>query len=398
MLIGKKFPFSLNLLPTNVYLVGGAVRDALLGREREHLDFDLVLPSMAVETARQIANRYHGGFVVLDEARQIARVVLEGLTIDFAQQEGNNIETDLRRRDFTVNAIAYNLHSGETFDPLGGSADIENRVMRMVAPKNLENDPLRLLRAYRQAAQLNFTIEENTLSTIRTLAPLLGKVAAERVQTELNYLLATPQGTKWLIAAEDDGLLSVWFPHATPERVQQIPQIDRSAQWMAENWKEFAQLPKSWYEAAKLACLLSPNPATAESELINLKYSRSEIKTVTNLLKNLPPLMAKTAELSLREQYFFFLEVGQVFPLIAVQAISFGLAKDKITPLIERYLSPEDGVAHPQPLVTGNDLMAHLQIKPSPIIGRLLTEIQIAQIEGIINTREAALELAVKLL
>jgi tRNA nucleotidyltransferase (CCA-adding enzyme) len=376
--------------------VGGAVRDALLERKREHLDFDLVLPEKAIQTAREIANRYNGGFVILDEERRIARVVFEGLTVDFAQQEGADLETDLGRRDYTVNAIAYNLHSGEIIDPLGGNEDLKNRRMRMVKPKNLEDDPLRLLRAYRQAAQLGFTIEENTLATIRTLAPLLIRVAAERVQTELNYLLASLQGTYWLMAAVEDGLFSIYFTNTDGERFNKIPEIDRAAEELRKTWSEFAQLPNSWYALAKLACLLSPNPTIAESELINLKYSRHDIKTVINLLKSLPTLLAQTETMSLREQYFFFLEVGQVFPLVAIQAIAFGMDKGQIIPLIERYLSPEDKVAHPQPLITGNDLIKDLQLKPSPEIGRLLTEVQIAQIEGIIHSREEALEFALK--
>ena len=196
----QNLPFSLELLPQPAYLVGGAVRDALLGRTREYLDLDFVIANDAVQTARKIAREYKAGFVLLDAERQIARVVFPQATVDFAQQEGA-IETDLRRRDFTVNAIAYNPYNNEIIDPLNGYADLQLKVMRMVAPANLQDDPLRLLRAYRQAAQLSFVIEPTTKSTIRQLAPLISEVAAERVLTELRYLLKTPQGTPLLIAA-----------------------------------------------------------------------------------------------------------------------------------------------------------------------------------------------------
>ncbi|NES84105.1 MAG: CCA tRNA nucleotidyltransferase, partial [Moorea sp. SIO2B7] len=210
----QNWPFSLDWLPSSAYLVGGAVRDALLNRQ-EYLDLDFVLPTEAVETARRIANHYQVGFVVLDEQRQIARVVFAQGTVDFALQEGDSLETDLQRRDFTVNAIAYNPHTENLIDPLQGLVDLNTGVMRMISKANLEDDPLRLLRAYRQAAQLNFTIEPHTRSTIRNLAPLLDKVAAERVQTELGYLLANSQGSKWLIAAWEDGLLPVWLKNAS---------------------------------------------------------------------------------------------------------------------------------------------------------------------------------------
>jgi tRNA nucleotidyltransferase (CCA-adding enzyme) len=109
------WPFSLELLPQPAYLVGGAVRDAMLERHSEYLDLDFVLLD-AVKTARAIARSYQAGFVLLDHQRQIARVVFPHATVDFAQQEGS-LETDLNRRDFTINAIAYNPHNGEIIDP-----------------------------------------------------------------------------------------------------------------------------------------------------------------------------------------------------------------------------------------------------------------------------------------
>lgn len=158
----ETWPFSLEWLPQPTYLVGGAVRDALLSRRSEYVDLDFVLPDRAVKIARAIAKHYQAGFVLLDAERQIARVVFKHATVDFAQQEGSTLETDLRRRDFTVNAIAYNPHNGEIIDPLQGCADLQQGVLRMVSAKNLQEDPLRLLRAYRQAAQLSFVIEPDT--------------------------------------------------------------------------------------------------------------------------------------------------------------------------------------------------------------------------------------------
>jgi tRNA nucleotidyltransferase (CCA-adding enzyme) len=128
----KTWPFSLDLLPPAAYLVGGSVRDALLGRQAEYLDLDFVLPEAAVYTAKLIANRYQAGFVLLDDERQIARVVFERATVDFAQQVGPSLEEDLYHRDFTVNAIAYNPHTEEILDPLQGYADLQRRQICMV--------------------------------------------------------------------------------------------------------------------------------------------------------------------------------------------------------------------------------------------------------------------------
>ena len=116
----QRWPFDFTLLPPSTFLVGGSVRDALLGRKSDHLDLDFVMPEKAVETARAIATRHKAGFVLLDAERNIARVVFEGATADFAQQVGDSLDADLWRRDFTVNAIAYNPRTKELFDPLGG--------------------------------------------------------------------------------------------------------------------------------------------------------------------------------------------------------------------------------------------------------------------------------------
>ncbi|WP_017318098.1 tRNA nucleotidyltransferase/poly(A) polymerase family protein [Mastigocladopsis repens] len=432
ILLPENWPFSLELLPQPAYMVGGAVRDAILGRTGEYLDLDFVLPSDAVKVARKIATHYKAGFVLLDPQRQIARVVFPHATVDFAQAEGACLETDLHRRDFTVNAIAYNPHTQEIIDPLKGCVDLEQRLLRMISPTNLEDDPLRLMRAYRQASQLAFTIEPATQATIRSLASHITKVAAERVRVELGYMLANPQGSPWIVSAWQDDLLAPFFKYATQESVTLLARIDQVASQLAEIWQqlgvEFAQYVRdtvktSWLSIAKLACLVNPEPETAEIELMELTYSRAEIKAVTIALRLLPQL--KVPQMSLREQYFFFQEAGTVFPAIAVLAVAHDIAVEAIStdkpfgfaappcgkpsrrgtsplhvyaPLITRYLNPDDLVAHPTALVSGKDIMLALNIPASPLVGKLLTEIAVAQIEGKVSTAEQAIEFAAGLL
>lgn len=400
-----KLPFSLELLPQPIYLVGGAVRDALLKRSSEYLDLDFVVPSDAVQIARSLAQSYQAGFVILDAQRQIARVVLPQATIDIAQQEGSSLETDLRRRDFTINAIAYNPHTQEIIDPLQGCKDLQQRLLKMVSPANLQDDPLRLLRAYRQAAQLNFTIESATQSAIRALASDLSQVAPERVRVELTYLLSNSQGTSWLLSAWEDGLIGYWFNNATNKSFAQIAAVDTAAETLTAIWLQLkVQLSQyvrdsvktTWLAIAKLACLVSSNPEIAEIELQHLTYSRAEIRSVTTLLKLLPQLQAP--QMSLREQYFFFREAGGVFPAIAVLVVANGTLIEAVAPLINRYFNPQDPVAHPQALVTGNDLIQALQLKPSSLVGELLLQIQLAQIEGIVSNSTEAIAFASKLL
>jgi len=403
----QNWPFSLEWLPPQACLVGGAVRDALLLRRAEYLDLDVVLPTDAVQTARSLAGHYKAGFVVLDAQRHIARVVFKDATVDLAQQEGDNLETDLHRRDFTINAIAYNPHTDQFIDPLQGMVDCRAGVIRMVSQSNLEDDPLRLLRGYRQAAQLGFRIEPQTQAVIRQLAPLLGQVAAERVQVELGYLLKSPQGTPWLTAAWEDNLLQAWFPDATAQGLAQVAAVDESARVLQETWHELGRelqasvgsKSASLLSLAKLANLLPSVPEAAEEQLLGLKYSRAEIRAVITALTHLPQLLGyTTSEMPIREQYFFFRDVEAVFPALAVLAIASGMPVDKIAPLISRYLTPDDQVAHPTQLVTGNDLMRSLNLPAGQQIGQLLTAIGVARAEGRISTPKEALELATQLI
>ncbi|MBD2097500.1 CCA tRNA nucleotidyltransferase [Trichocoleus sp. FACHB-591] len=441
----QTWPFGLQWLPQPAYLVGGVVRDALLGRHADYLDLDFVMPEKAVETAQAIAHHHKAGFVLLDAERQIARVVFEQATADFAQQMGSSLEIDLQRRDFTVNAIAYNPHTEELIDPLEGFVDLKQSSIRMVASENLREDPLRLLRAYRQAAQLGFSLDAETRAVIRQFSPYLSQVAAERIQSELNYLFGSVQGTPWLTAAWQDGLLQAWLPQATAQSLAQIAAIDRSAislvaacpSFKAELYASLRHTTKAsrkgtknsssatgnksansnsgvesgaakaklagdhrtWITVAKLASLLSLDLAQAEVELLNLKYSRAEIQAALTIIKFLPQLQAVsvTDGLSCREQYFLFQSVGPVFPALMVRALAVGVPISVLLGLIERFLTPDDPVAHPMPLVSGQDLMTHLKLAAGPQIGQLLAEIQLARAEGLITTPANALELAAKM-
>jgi len=419
----ETWPFSLNWLPPSAYLVGGTVRDALLDRPSDYLDLDFVLPTGAVETAQAIARHYRAGFVLLDADRQIARVVFEQGTADFAQQVGASLDADLRRRDFTVNAIAYNPHTAQLLDPLQGHIDLKRGLLRMVCAENLAEDPLRLLRAYRQAAQLGFSLEPETQRVIRQLAPKLRQIAAERVQSELNYLLSSDRGTSWLNAAWQDGLLHDWFPSADAQSLARLLGIDQTTVIFQETWAEFAtELARSirggspsnagqsepkasgsartWLTIAKLASLLASDPQQAEAQLWRLKYSRAEIQSVSVALKELPRFDAGSPieEWTLADQYFFFKEVGATFPALAILAIAAGTPLEAISMLIRRFLNADDPVAHPTPLLTGQDLMSALNLVAGPRIGQLLAALQLARAEGKITTREDALALAADLI
>ncbi|AFY82189.1 CCA tRNA nucleotidyltransferase [Oscillatoria acuminata] len=402
----ETWPFSVEMLPADAYLVGGSVRDALLERQSPYLDLDFVLPGYAIKIAKQIADRYKAGFVVLDDERKIARVVFPHATVDFAKQEGMTLEADLQRRDFTINAIAYHPKTGQIVDPLNGREDLQNRTIRMISPTNLADDPLRLLRGYRQAAQLGFTLEPQTQAAIRQLAPLLRQVAAERVNTELWYLLNRRGGSAHLVAAWEDGLLRYWLPDATKDSLAILTRIDEAAMQLGGKWpqlgEEFlldlrATLRISGYLGiAKLVCLLPLEPGKAEAQLMRLKLSRVEIKATIQVIKSwqLIHQQPELTDWTVRSHYFLFRQVGSLFPSLAAMAIASGISLETLSNAVERYLNPEDLAAHPKVLITGTDLMDELGIPRGPQIGEILNQIQLATVEGEISTREEAIALA----
>ena len=405
------WPFSLDWIPTAAYLVGGCVRDALLEYASPYLDLDFVMPQDSIQTAQAIARHYKAGFVVLDAERQIARVVFDHATADFALQVGDSLVEDLERRDFTVNAIAYSPHTQTLVDPLGGQKDLAKRTLRMVSAENLKDDPLRLLRAYRQAAQLNFSVDAETRLQLHALAPLLSKVAAERIRVELSYLLSHAKGTLWLTDLWQDGLLRSSFAHATADGLALIGHMDQAEAEVTARWSQLEVLlhrtlsdrPKSGegvrrtlFTTAKLVGLVNPDLQIAKQTLQAMKYSKAEINLVLTVLQGLRQLRQDLSQgsLSRRHQYLLFRMVRDAFPAVAVVAIAAGIPLADIAPLVDEYLNGDSAIAHPTPLVSGQVLMSTLSLTSGPLVGQLLAALELAYAEGAIATAAEAIQMA----
>lgn len=208
------------VLPANqpLYLVGGALRDSLLGRENHDLDF--AVPGGAMKLARSIANALAGAYFPLDEASDTARVIVPRAdggrdTLDFAGFRGPDLESDLRGRDFTVNAIALDIHTGERIDPLGGVQDLREKRIRVCAETSLSDDPLRILRAVRQAAAFGFSIQLETRKLMKEAVPLLQQVSPERQRDELFKMLEGPRPEAAIRALELLGVFPMLLPELT---------------------------------------------------------------------------------------------------------------------------------------------------------------------------------------
>lgn len=209
------------------YLLGGYVRDALLGRATR--DIDLAVANGAEGLSQGIAGAFGGTPVALDGERGIHRVAgirSDGAAwrVDISTLTGS-IEDDLSQRDFTIDAMAVPLAdtSGAVsawplIDPTGGAADLRAGVVRLTSPAALADDPLRLLRAVRIAAQTGFAMTAETASAVRERAPLLPEVSPERVREELLTILSLPGVGRSLETLDALGLLDAALPELSPAR------------------------------------------------------------------------------------------------------------------------------------------------------------------------------------
>jgi tRNA nucleotidyltransferase/poly(A) polymerase len=207
-----RFP-ALSRLPAHAFIVGGAIRDLLLGGDPADVD-------VACADPHDCASAIGSKVIRLGKDHLTAyRVVLGEHVYDFAPLLDNSIDRDLARRDFTVNAMAIPLDRDVILDPHGGRRDLESRTVRMVDPKNFDDDPLRTLKGLRLAVRHRFAIEPETMHAIRARALLITTVAAERVAFELTSILSANEFCKAVLLLRESGLdLPIFGRELDPSR------------------------------------------------------------------------------------------------------------------------------------------------------------------------------------
>jgi putative nucleotidyltransferase with HDIG domain len=194
------------------WIVGGAVRDAALGRDV--VDLDLAVAGEVAAAAKAIAREGRGhSFELSAEFATWRAVAADGSwQIDLTALRGETIEADLAERDFTVGAVAVPLQGGEPIDPHGGLADLDRRLLRVVGERSFAADPLRLLRAVRLAAGLELEIDADTAALARSEAGRAAEAAGERQLVELRQLIGGPDPLRGLRLLDDLGLTAVVLP------------------------------------------------------------------------------------------------------------------------------------------------------------------------------------------
>ena len=395
----ERWPLAAALLPADALLVGGAVRDALLGRLGERPDLDLVVEGDAVALARGLARRCGGSCVVLDAERSIARLVIRGWSFDLARRMGESLEQDLARRDYSVNAIALPLAAlcggeGGPIDPGGGLADLRARRLRALGEANLLEDPLRLLRGVRLACELGFTIDAATLSWIRTHHRHLREVAGERVLAELERLAAAPTGGDGLLQVLRLGLLRGWQEDAHPQ--DQEPPGARTEAW-ATRWLErltperaqdcgLQPGEQSWaLPLARLAALLTPATLAGLRASRRLQQRDRRLRHWLQRLEsgNAPATAAmpsaaaafRADELTLAglaepERLALQRELEEDLPALALH-----LEPLEAREALKRWRDDNDPLFHPRPPLDGLQLQQLLGIPAGRTLGALLAHL-----------------------
>ncbi len=429
------------------YLVGGSVRDLVRGATPK--DYDIAVLGDAVAYAGRLATRLGTRVIPLGEpSHRIFRLVAGPACIDISPAKGGDIQADLQRRDFTINALACNLCDGRIVDTTGGLDDLSRHTVRMVSPTVFQDDPARLVRAYRMAATLDFQIEPTTLRAIGGHAAAIEAVAGERVWSELRVVLAAPRSHGHILSMSQTGLLSAILPPLAlargcrQNRHHAYDVLDHTLHAYAAMEKVFVRAEDYFDPPAdqlikdteigvravlKLALLLhdAGKPArrtvdasgtphfyghvgkSAQIALdagLRLKLSGNERRQLIFIVQNHQrPLSLFLSGQSTahavppRALGRFLRHCGGHTPYLLLHAMADHMGKgvqdsgmtDFLRKLMAAYF--EKQVPPQKPLLNGQDIMNTFGISPSAKIGDVLRRVEEARLSGTIDNRQQAM-------
>jgi tRNA nucleotidyltransferase/poly(A) polymerase len=219
-----------------IFLVGGAVRDALLKRTTNDLDF--ISNKDVRSTAKQISEKLNGAFYMLDDERKTARVIVhlpekKTINLDFATIQQGGIETDLRSRDFTINAMAFDLDTQQMIDPLGGVKDLHQKRLIACSPTSLSDDPVRILRGIRLSLDIQARITSVTKDAMQNSSHLLPNTSIERQRDELFRILSGKKVSSAFRIMDQFGVLETILPE-----LHQLKGFERQSPNVPDLWED----------------------------------------------------------------------------------------------------------------------------------------------------------------
>lgn len=415
----------------DAYLAGGYIRDLAINpnaAEAPH-DRDIVLFHCDTKkTAKNIADSMGAAFVELDSENKIYRIVLNEDYADIAQGLNNSVDNDVDRRDFTINSIFYDLKKSEFYDKNGGFNDLRAKIIRTKDLKNLSDDPLRMLRAYRFKSQLGFKIDDNILNFIKNNGKSLDNIAKERINQEIIKMFEGDFLTQTLLEMYDIGLLETVFPFI--KNIKKIPPnshhhldlVHHSIETVNQIRikKPLLKLAAFYHDIAKPMCWTIEEDTgrhrfighdekggeIVKEELSSLKFSKKQIEYISKLVKHhIYPSSLMSAEATPKAMARFVRkihpDVEDLIELARADRLSArGEAVDddmvnknlkNLSRLLEYYNSIKETLKEMPKLIDGREIMTILNIKASPKLGEIIDEIKEAQISGVIKTKEDAI-------
>ena len=362
-----------------VYLVGGYIRDILRGKISKDRDF---IVADDIKSFTHEIRKFIGGTLIEFKKGETTRLVLKDrVSIDFSRSMGT-LEEDLSKRDFTINAIAWSPDSG-SIDPYKGIEDIKRRRISSLSEKNFKADPLRMLRAYRFAAELNGSIEDKTRRSIKTLYNKIKKVSPERITFELFNLLNSENPARYLNMALNDSLLRYILSINKRTLEHNIKAIYRFKRQLKEHPEEVKVLLEEifsqniTYKGLLLLELLLRRNGLFEPDRIPLiRISRNIAKRIMLTHKGLKEF--KGGKLF----DFFMKSKGAAMDII--------ILKDRMD-LIKEYIRFKN--IWKKGMISSLEVARIGKIKAGPRLGKVIAELKKAEFEREIKSKEEAIRL-----
>lgn len=437
----------------DIYLVGGASRDFYLNKE--NFDKDIIVDKInAEEFAKNLAKSIDASFVPLDEENKIYRLVLKDKInfIDIANPIGGTIEDDLKRRDLTINSIAINLKTFDILDINNGINDLKSKKIRQINEQNFIDDPLRLLRVYRFQAMLGFNLDSELVKMIAKHASKIHTSAIERINYELLKLFSGDHCAQTLIEMDKTGLLAEILPISSDlkkvppnlhhhlnlfehsiEVVKQIQEIyEKSNSEVQKHLQKVDFGGHTRLAHLKFAGFLhdigKPSTWTIEEEtgkhrfikhddigskmganiLKQRKFSKKQIDYIAKMIKYhiYPSHIVNNSEINNKIYMRFIRKMENEVIDIIILAMADRLSArgieitdeivekniNNLQTLLNFYLTVKTSLKPLPKLLSGEEIMELLNIKPSKELGEIIKSLKEAQLSGDINTKKEALE------
>jgi len=440
------------------YIVGGSVRDLLLGKLPA--DYDIAVIENPKTFAEKIAEKTSGRLVELGKPGQMLfRVVSKNYVYDISPIAGASIEDDLLKRDFTINALAWDLSSKRVIDCVDGQKDIADRKIRMVSKTVFQKDPIRLIRAYRISATFDFNIEPQTNAAIKNNAQLLQTSAGERIRSELFKILAASNSYYFLSQMAKTDVLQAIFPELTDlqtcfqnkyhlfdvfkhtmkaySHLETI--LNDCHNFLPEAYGQFKPCTDT-FKGALLKCSIllhdigKPLARTIDKKgnihfyghgkksadmtkniVHRLRFSNHEASYIDFIIRNhIRPLFLFIAHqnktITQKGITRFFLKCGKYAPDLLIHTMAdikgkgnknderneafINFAKEMVKYYFS-YFQPEKSKPS---LITGRDLINDFALAPSPLFKKILRRVEEARISKKINNKDEAMALVKKIL